>query len=318
LTDLRELRRLEPIFYRAPSAHNTQPWLLEYAADRIEVRFDPARYLEAGDPTRRDLFLSLGAFVEAVLITAAADGVGLAFEPAVEGTRVGSFAPDVTSYATRFSSADLERRQTSRLQYEPGRLDEGVLAAARDELGDGARLHELGSRDVVDLFTVAARHMYEMPPVVAELRSWLRLSKRDPDYERDGLSYECLDLSRIEAGVLSLLLRPWVYRAVRSVHLHHALAASERSVLDSDVSILVLEGSAEGPANLIAHGRTLLRVWLALSSFGVYAHPLSQIIDCATTETAIAERLELSPDRHLLSIFRAGTSKQPARSHRLR
>jgi hypothetical protein len=317
LTDLRELRRLEPTFYRAPSAHNTQPWLLEYGADRIELRFDPARHLEAGDPTRRDLFLSLGAFVEAVLITAAADGVGLAFEPAVEGKRVGSFSPDRVPYATRFSPSDLERRQTSRLQYDPGRIDEGVIAAASGELGSAARLHELGCREVVDLFTVAARHMYELPPVVAELRSWLRLSKSDPNYERDGLSYECLDLSRIEAGVLSLLLRPWIYRLMRSLRLHRALAASEKSVLERDGSILVMEGPADGPAGLIAHGRALLRVWLALSSVGVYTHPMSQIIDCAETEAALARRLELEPQRRLLSIFRAGRSRPPARSHRL-
>jgi len=40
VTDLRELRRLEPLFWRAPSAHNTQPWLLEYSAERIALGVD--------------------------------------------------------------------------------------------------------------------------------------------------------------------------------------------------------------------------------------------------------------------------------------
>jgi nitroreductase len=317
VTDLRALRRLEPVFYRAPSAHNTQPWVLEYEAERIELRFDAARHLDAGDPTRRDLFLSLGAFVEAVLIAGAADGVGLEFRPEVEGTRVGSFGAN-GAYATRFSPADLERRQTSRLRYEPERIDARALATAREELADPARLHELSAREVVDLFVAADRHLYETPPVVDELRSWLRLSKRDPRYDQDGLSYECLDLSRVEAAAVSFLLRPSVYPAVRALRVHRAFTSSAKSVLERDGSILVLEGPAGGPADLLAHGRSLLRVWLALSSLGAYTHPLSQIIDCPATEAALAERLELPPERRLLSVFRAGRSDQPARSGRLR
>jgi hypothetical protein len=68
--------------------------------------------------------------------------------------------------------------------------------------------------------------MYESPPVVDELRSWLRLSKRDPRYERDALTYECLALSRLEAQALGLLLRPRVYRLVPRLGLHRLLTAS--------------------------------------------------------------------------------------------
>jgi len=93
VSDLRDLQRLETQFFRAPSAHNTQPWIVEYRSDRIELHFDPARALPAGDPTRRDLLLSLGALAEAVLVTASSVGVALAFEPAfeAEARRVGTF-----------------------------------------------------------------------------------------------------------------------------------------------------------------------------------------------------------------------------------
>ena len=36
----RALQQLEHQFWRAPSAHNTQPWQLAYGADRIELEFD--------------------------------------------------------------------------------------------------------------------------------------------------------------------------------------------------------------------------------------------------------------------------------------
>ncbi len=233
MTDLRELQRLEPLFWRAPSAHNTQPWVLDYGPDRIGLGFDPARHLDAGDPTQRDLELALGAFVETVLIAAAAEGVGLAFDG-------DAFVPGPV-YESPFGPDDLRRRQTSRLPYE-SRLTDSELAAARAELRDGERLDELPAQELTRLFLVVDRHVYESPAIVAELRRWLRLSKSDPDYERDGLTYEALALSPLEARLLGFALRPAPLRAVCALRLHHAFASSSASVLRSG-SVLVLSSS---------------------------------------------------------------------------
>jgi hypothetical protein len=159
--------------------------------------------------------------------------------------------------------------------------------------------------------------MYETPPVVDELRSWLRLSKHDPRYERDGLTYECLALSRLEALALRLLLRPRAYRFVLRFGLHRSFTASATSVLEVDGSVLVLVGAADSPEELLLSGRSLLRVWLELATAGFYTHPLSQIIDCRRTEQELTRRLALEPGRRLLSVFRAGRSAPPPASHRL-
>ena len=304
MTDLRELQRLEPLFWRAPSAHNTQPWRLDYGPDRIGLGFDPARHLDAGDPTRRDLELALGAFVETVLIAAAAEGVGLAFDG-------DAFVPGPV-YESPFGPDDLRRRQTSRLPYE-SRLTEAELAAARAELLGDERLDELPAQELTELFLVADRHVYESPPIVAELRRWLRLSKSDPDYERDGLTYEALALSRLEARLLGVALRPAPLRAVCALRLHHAFASSSASVLRSG-SALVLSSSGD----VRASGRTLLRVWLGLSALGCFTHPLSQLIDFEPTERELARRLGIEAPRRVLSVFRAGRSAPPVRSARLR
>jgi hypothetical protein len=299
VTDLRALRRLEPLFSRAPSAHNTQPWTLRYASDQVMLGFDPARWLAVSDPTRRDLELSLGAFAESVLIAAAEDGLALRFE----GDR---FVPAETIYETPFTGADLEHRRTSRLAYAPGRIED--LTAARAQLRDGERLHELSARSVVELFSRADRHVYKTPPVVEELRAWLRLDPADPRYVEDGLNAECLDLSRLEARALSVALRPRVLPLVR-----RALTAASSRVLARDHSILVLEGPRD---DVRESGRSLLRLWLALDRDGYRTHPLSQLIDSDETLATLADRLGV-PSERLLAVFRAGRSPEPARSHRL-
>ena len=320
MSDLRDLRRLEPQFLRAPSAHNAQPWLLDYATDRIELRFDSARELPAGDPTRRDLFLSLGALVEAVLIAATGAGASLEFEPAidVERRRVGAFVAAAVPYATSFTPDDLERRQTSRLVYAPGRLSSDDLADARAALGSEEALHELPARELVDLYVRADRHLYDSPHVVEELRSWLRLSRRDPRYGQDGLTSECLALSRPAAAAVALLLRPGVYPLVRALRVHRTFTRATRGLLDRDGSVIVLSGPVETLAQVLGHGRSLFRVWLALARRGLYTHPLSQILDCTETERELAAIVAAASPARPFSVFRAGRSEPPARSHRLR
>jgi hypothetical protein len=320
VTDLRELQKLERQFWRAPSAHNTQPWLVTYGADRVELRFDPDRALPAGDPTQRDLLLSLGAFAEGVLIATANAGVPVEFQPGFDATqyRVGSFVAGSAPYATLFAPDDLERRQTSRLAYLPGFLTADELAEVRAQLSPDADLHDLATRDLVDLAKDADRHLYESADVVAELRGWLRLSPRDPRFARDGLSYDCLNLSRLEARAVALLLRPGVHLLVRRLGLHRAFSASTIGLLERDGSALVLTGTGTSAEEILEHGRSLYRAWLALGKRGLYAHPFSQILDCPTTERELAARLGVTGERRLLAVFRAGRSERPARSRRLR
>jgi hypothetical protein len=320
VNDLRELERLEPVFWRAPSAHNTQPWLLRYGAHRIELGYDPGRALPAADSTSRDLLLSLGALVEAALTAAAGAEIAIEFEPSVDldAHLVGAFVPAAEPYRTAFAAEDLTRRRTSRLPYVPGRLEDDDLAAARDELSPEAALHELPTADLVELFRRADRRMYESSEVVAELRAWLRLSRRDARYALDGLSYDCLALSRLEAAAVGLLLRPWLYPLVRRAGLHRQFGSSTAALLEREGSALVLVGPADTPDQLVGHGRTLLRVWLALTRRGLYTHPLSQIIDCPATERELGARLGVADDTRLLSVFRTGRSDVPTRSHRLR
>ena len=317
MSDLRELRLLEQQFFRAPSAHNTQPWLLDYSPAEVGLRFDPERALPLGDPTRRDLFLSLGALVEAVLIASAAAGLAVEFRTDLdEETRVGSFVRATASYRTSFDPGDLEHRRTSRLAYEPGRLADDDLRAARRELGTEEMLSEVSGAEIVDLYVQADRHLYDSPEVVEELRSWLRLSRRHSRAAQDGLSRDCLALGRAEALAFAFMLRPRVYPLVRFLRLHRTFTRSTTSLVERG-SILMLAGPARTPETLLDHGRSLLRVWLALGRRGYYTHPLSQILDDPMTEHELASRLALGDETRLLSVFRVGRSAQPSRSARL-
>lgn len=61
---------------RAPSVHNTQPWLVRVEDRRhLVVRADPSRQLRLNDPQGREMFISCGAFVMNLRVAAAHEGL---------------------------------------------------------------------------------------------------------------------------------------------------------------------------------------------------------------------------------------------------
>jgi hypothetical protein len=111
------LTELEPDFWRAPSAHNTQPWVLRYHDSSVEIGWDPAYALAASDPTGRDLRLSLGAFAETCLIVCANAGLAVGFRPDLTepARRIGHLVAATQPYATPFTTEDVRRRTSGRV-----------------------------------------------------------------------------------------------------------------------------------------------------------------------------------------------------------
>src|SRR5512137_2483946 len=54
----------------APSSHNTQPWMFNVSDDKILVFADQSRWLSVADPDRREMYISLGAAIENLIISA--------------------------------------------------------------------------------------------------------------------------------------------------------------------------------------------------------------------------------------------------------
>ena len=131
MTWVSAFRALEDDCRRAPSAHNTQPWVLRHTDDAVDVHWDPSRALPDSDPTRRDLFLSLGAFIETCLIVAASAGLPVHAEIAVDHAtlRAARLLPGPAVYGTPFTVESVRQRRCARGGYTPGVLDPETLSA---------------------------------------------------------------------------------------------------------------------------------------------------------------------------------------------
>lgn len=303
------------VWERSPSAHNTQPARLTADGDRLVLGWDPQCELTVADPSRRDLWLSLGAFAESVVIAAAEAGHALEMSWSIDArrhvagalTRVGTSGGDGD-----FGAADLLARRTARGPYAAPALDAKELASLMDSPQSAdVRLSLLPPALVEVLLPEADRWSFSTPAQVEELRRWLRLDRKHPAYTEDGLTFEALAMSDIQARALRMALSPAGWRVLSRLGGPSLLAAASGQVgIGSVVALHTSAAAATEPEAVAEAGRTLLRTWLAAGRAGLSVHPLSQLIDCPTTSEKVYAALPGS-NRRALSVFRIGRPLNP-------
>lgn len=310
MTAIRDRRLCEVVrcAARAASAHNSQPWAVSEGDGALDLRLDRERALGPSDPDGRDTVLSLGSFVETLLICASSAGVGLRFVPSPntgDGV-VGRFERVPESYATPFDWTDVLRRRVWRggwVDGAPSNEDlEELVAPMRPT---GFRFATISTKDARPLLARANRWFFGDPQIVAELHRWARLTPRHSAYGRDGLNDVMLVLSKSERALLRALIHPMAHAAFRRLGAVELLARTSTAAVRGDGVALGVIGTTREAAGLEA-GRLLTRLWLRLQQEGLHVHPQSLLLDCPETRAALNERWQVSKDEKIFSWFRVG------------
>lgn len=178
LPPVNRLREIAGYASRAANTHNTQPWELRYGSDRVEVGWRTDDLLGPGDPSHRDLRLSLGAYVETFLIAAAEAGTAVDFVPDLDiaATRVGWLRPADRPYATEFGVSEIAERRVWRGAWDPEPVAAHVVTAAQETaLASGFRLTTMSTATARPLVGRASRWFFGDRGITAELMHWTRL-----------------------------------------------------------------------------------------------------------------------------------------------
>jgi hypothetical protein len=305
---------------RAPSPHNTQPWLVEATDDHdalLLCRSD--RLLPVEDPDGRFLTCGLGIFVEALRVAAEARGLALADEflaPDLSAEATGdvpvaqlSLAPGPTDGTAREA---LLRRRTSRLPYDGRPAGEDALTELAGVAADAG--HTAGFSSDPDfvawvLELNAATVFYDLAEDDrrAEIRQWTRTTAAEASRLGDGFSPRAL-------GFPGPLLRLFFD--------HHGVIRPFEPLLKR-LYLRGMRGTATvgwiaGPWSTkddwYSAGRMLLRFWLALTRHGLHLQPFGSVITNPTAHARLDERLA-SEGHEVWLLLRYGA--EPPRSARL-
>ncbi|MCP4559156.1 MAG: hypothetical protein GY873_13200 [Bosea sp.] len=294
----------------APSVHNIQPtrWRL-IGSDTLLLLEDIARRLPAADPSGHDVRLSHGAAIEGLSLALGRRGLRIAeVGPAADASTSGGLMPVARILIEAGGALDpLADQVSARISWRGGFR---AFGPAREASLDGLTTSStdlLLVRDapavteIARLADEAGFHFLRDDAHRAELLRWMRLSRSEPAYQRDGLSAEAMAMPGVVAFGTRLVLGP-LFTPLRRLGLAAPLA-SERGKFTNAAVALFHRPEDEDP---LASGRAFYRAWLMMTAQGLAACPVSVLADWPTSKRQLVERYRVPMGRRLVNVFRLG------------
>jgi hypothetical protein len=284
---------------RAPSIHNTQPWLFTASEETLEVFTDPSRALTVLDPTGRQRIISCGVAVEFALVALRAAGrqgeVELLPDPddADHLATVRATGPQEASDDDRSLARTIEQRHTERAPFEPRSVPEKVLDRLQSEaapFGVWVKPITESEEEVATVFLISRAEELEQgePAYRAELEQWMRTDPAAPDG---------VPVSAVPSGDPAMRPSNWLIRDF----VVGSRAPASSGTTDPDAPpppverpAVVLMGTVNDDRRAwLEAGRALGRVLLRATESGIVASPLTQALDWPATRHQLTARLSL-------------------------
>jgi nitroreductase len=283
----------------APSSHNSQPWQFRVGGNEIDVGADESRWLEAADPEKRELYISVGCALENLCIAAEHFG----FDPQV--TYHEPSDADYVATVTLREDAELPTsrpselfgalttRYTSHDPFENRPLDDGLRGELRAlVIENDLSLHLVDDSEtktaISELQAEADRLLMEDPAYRKELGHWIGLG---------ALGNSWL-MARIGQAVVTHL------------DIGDREAAKNSTLIDSAPVLGILTAASDDSTAQVRTGQAFERVALQATTDGVAVHPMSQTLERPELRTRLGELLDTTGvPQHL---FRLGYTEQAA------
>jgi nitroreductase len=270
---------------RAPSVHNTQPWLWRTTPEGLELYADWSRQLSRADPDGRDVLVSCGAALHHLRVAAAALGwtahVRHAPDPSYSRLLASiSFARGWASAEAALGLTRILARQTDRRRFASWPVLEAQLEElARQGAQWGVTVTPVSDESVrlrlLRLTAEADERQRRDPAYATELATWAR------DRERDGVPAG--NVPEAGTGLAAEALVPQRFPA-------GTLVEEGQDPSPSPPGILVIATSSDDLLSRVRAGEALSAIWLAATGRGLVGVPLSQATEVDETRLLLEGR----------------------------
>jgi hypothetical protein len=243
--------------------------------------------------------MAMGGFFETLHLAAQALGLQADFEFSFTshqaGLSLGLITVSMLVGDPDPLAAAIDKRQCNRHPYSMTPVPAG-LSHGLEELGNTL----LAPHRVAGMVARASVMAWKDARFVTDLEVWTRFDDHSPD----GMTVDCLRLSRVDQAALKFALR--MGRLPGGI----ARVFAERDVRLTRASgaIAVLTAADREPQTLFECGRKLIRSWTLINSLAYSWHPMSIVIDQAT----VAELAEMIDGRDPVAIYRIGYTEEAA------
>jgi hypothetical protein len=281
----------------APSGHNTQPWVVRVPEpNRLLIGTARDRWLPKVDPENRELLLSLGCFLENLILTAGHRGLALDYR------LIGATPSDTEILEVKLRRAEpspfpLDRillRRTVRSQHLRKELRSSDVQALSVPFGDRLAFFPAGSANanwLSEQTVEANRVQANRDTAQEELSRWIRWADDEARRHRNGLTPESMEITGLSGWYVRQIMDQ---ASVMKPSFRRRSVEAVRRQLRSYGGWLVITSPDASMATLVETGRLFERMWLGSRERMIAIHPMTQILEEAPFRDRVARHLGVS------------------------
>lgn len=267
---------------RAPSSHNTQPWLFRRGDAQIDLWADRTRALPANDPQDRELVISCGCALMTLRLAVAATQRAYRVDVLPDASQPDWLARltwrerDASGAEEATLAAFIEQRRTYRKAFAERAVDPAVVA----ELQAAAETEQAWLRpvtatavrqQVAELVAAGDHAQWSDPRWRRELAAWMR-----PRRCGDGLT----------VPAAAVPITRWI---VSRFDMGEKVGAQDQQLAQTAPVLAVLGTATDERRSWLAAGQALVRVLLSACRHGLQASYLNQPVQVATLRPKLGE-----------------------------
>ena len=297
---------------KAPSGHNTQPWLFKINNNSIEIHPNLNKSLQIVDFDNRELFISLGCATENICIAATTKG----YDAVISTDENGIITINLTQNDTVVPNPLFEQiavRQTNRSVYDSRLITDDTIRILQEiPLESGINMHfykqNTADFDTISSFVYKGNTIQmENEDFKKELRQWMRYNKKHQNETNDGLSYAVFGAPNLPKFIVKPIMKKAINEKSQNKGDKKKIASSSYFVL-----FTTQNNTIEEWINL---GRNLERFLLKSTEKGIIHAYLNQPNEIRKLAEQMSESLSI-PNEYPNILLRIGYGKNMPYSKR--
>lgn len=288
----------------APSGHNTQPWTVKFVTDnQWVIGTDPARWLTVVDPDNRETIISIGAFLENLIVAANAKNYTVEVNIIAQNTKDKDIVEIRLHKATQanvFNLQNIALRRTVRNNLLTSALANEDLASLIGENQDSFfyyRMDTTAGKSLTEMTLAANKVQTYQNAAQEELAKWVRWSNREIQQFGNGLTAETMEIDGIARWYVKNF---YSSQAVLENNFREETIKKIQEQVAAGSGWLLITSKNSSVAELIQVGRKLQRMWLGARERKIAIHPMNQMIEDVAMRSELSSTLKIAGDVQLL------------------
>jgi hypothetical protein len=298
---------------KAPSGHNTQPWLFKIYESSLEIRPNMTKSLSVVDPDNRELFISLGCAAENVCLAAAQKGYSTSVSVASDGViTIELHKLDGVEKSPLF--AQIPIRQTNRSVYRGKMIPSDTVALLKKiPMLDQVQLYAYANKsrefEIVKLLVERGNTLQMKDQLFTdELKSWMRFNESSSKKTGDGLSYYSVGAPSMPTFIAKPLVGSYLTPEKQN--------KGDMEKIESSSHIVLLTTKHNTIGEWVALGRSLQRVLLQTTAWNIANAYLNQPCELPQLREELKTQLHLPEGEYPTILLRIGYAEKVPYSKR--